>query len=125
MKNILMIEDNKDQIMLSREFLESAGFSLEVVEVLPHNVSDPAFQTLVGRVNKFDMIIWDADMSVNGSKLMTFDGHIQEVRKNFKGPMIANSSEQNCREKQLKAGCTHAVERKGIDLLGLAEKLLN
>lgn len=125
MKNILLIEDNANCSCFIIECLKRAGYSIEPVERLPTSPSDGKFQKLLQRAQEFDLVIWDADIFNGAQSVMTFDGFIQAFALVFKGPMLANSKQDNYREKQMAVGCTHEVEDKDPStLLRIVKELL-
>ncbi len=122
MKKILLFEDEILQVRVIRKWLTEAGYTVESVLSLPPDVAAERFQVLLKRADEFNLIIWDAEMSDQ----MTFSGYIQAFAKVFKKPMIANSSTELRREKQMEAGCTHQVSDKEerSELVDLVKSLL-
>lgn len=109
-------------LTLERSF-KTAQYETEVITRIPASPEDPMFRELLSRAPQFDVIVWGSRMETieGGFTIYTHEGFIQAFAEVFKGPMIANSSMPEERQKLRSAGCNYSCNSKenavGIALL--------
>ena len=105
MRKILYAEDNVLYRERVAKKLRSIGF--EVVEV---SSCGDAINALAEHPDLY-VVIWDGSLKDGQS----YNGAIQHFALNFKGVMIANSSDLTFNRRLLAAGCTHIITSNQID----------
>ena len=98
---ILVAEDSdKKFTLIEFDISQVFGSDAEITRVKTLAELERVFSE---RSNEFTFIILDASLE-DGATLMFLD---DEIRLNFKKPVVANSSSRRTRESQMEYGCTH------------------
>ena len=121
MKKILLIEDSKPVIDIWKRLFDFylkeekliLIFAVSLDEAIQKFRLNPDVELIV-----VDGCIWGSDDRPNTQ------GLVSEIRKTFKGPMIAESSNEEYRKILLSAGCNYECEKddvpkKVLRILGL------
>jgi CheY-like chemotaxis protein len=108
MKNILVVEDQEDLHEYYKEILETRGFKIiSAHNGVEANSKYAEYRGFTGP-NSIQAIVMDYDLKSRptGLELTT------RIRPDFKGCMIANSSDPNIRFQMMRAGCNYETEEK-------------
>jgi hypothetical protein len=126
-QRVLLFEDRPIGEMI-KDLLEAKGHFVILIKFLPTSPSHPSFQKILANAETYDLVIWDEEMVDGKVTIKSSDGFIQAFKKVYGDnpvPMIANSSEADCRWQQLTAGCSHeCVNKNVIALLSMVDELL-
>lgn len=104
---ILIVEDNRIVLLNLKNSLENNSLDIDI-EVLTASNIEQARVVYILKRDDLSIIIMDFDL---GGGIDT-EQLTREIKKTFKRPIIANSSDQLSNGKLIEAGCTHRSKSK-------------